>query len=235
MDYYSLLFLGCIVGIQHALEADHLAAVAALTARRSSRRALILRGSVWGLGHTFTLLTVCGMLLLLGTTITPYVEASLELAVGLMIVVLGVNVLYTLWRRRPHFHVHQHDSQGRHIHVHTHFDELVPHSESCHLHSHRNLGLRGALFVGMVHGVAGSAGLLVLAAAAGSVAQALGYIVAFGAGSIAGMAALSFVASYPLKFVESYADWIGKAAFAGIGCAAIYVGGHLMIESWASL
>ena len=70
MEYYTLLLLGGLVGMQHALEADHLAAVAAMTTGRTSRKALVLRGSVWGLGHTITLLSICGLLLVFGDHLT---------------------------------------------------------------------------------------------------------------------------------------------------------------------
>lgn len=235
MEYWSLLFFGCLIGMQHALEADHLAAIAALSAKRSSRRALVLRGGIWGIGHTFTLLLICGLLLLLGEAVPPRVEAGLELIVGIMIVILGANVLYTLWKRRPHIHVHEHKDGRNHVHVHSHADELVAHTESQHRHEHRHLGLRRALLVGMVHGAAGSAGLLVLAAAAESVGEAAGYVLSFGAGSIIGMAALSFVASYPLRVLERSANWLNAAAYIAIAGVAIVVGGGLIEESWRLL
>ncbi|MDH3350371.1 MAG: sulfite exporter TauE/SafE family protein [Gammaproteobacteria bacterium] len=234
MEFYPLLLLGGLIGMQHAFEADHLAAVAALSESRSSRRALILRGSIWGLGHTITLLTICGALLLLGETIKPHTEAMLEFAVGVMIILLGINVLYKVWRRRPHFHIHEHDAGEQHMHVHLHEGNL-PHSESRHSHEHYNLGLRRALLVGVVHGAAGSAGLLILAAAANSVPQAIGYVLAFGAGSILGMAALTFVVSYPLRWMERCANWVNTTTFVGIGCAAIFVGGTLLSQSWSVL
>ncbi|MDH3532806.1 MAG: high frequency lysogenization protein HflD, partial [Gammaproteobacteria bacterium] len=192
MEFYTLLLLGGLIGMQHALEADHLAAVAALSDKRSSRRALVLRGSVWGLGHTITLLTICGALLLLEETISPRAEAMLEFAVGAMIMFLGGSVLYKVWRRRPHFHIHQHRDGEQHLHVHTHDHAVEPHQQDAHEHWHHNLGLGRALIVGMMHGAAGSAGLLILAAAANSIPEAAGYVVAFGTGSIIGMAALSF-------------------------------------------
>ena len=60
MEYYTLLLLGGLVGMQHVLDADHLAAMATMSTGQSSRRAVLLRGSIWGLGHTITLLTICG-------------------------------------------------------------------------------------------------------------------------------------------------------------------------------
>ena len=235
MEFYTLLLLGGLIGMQHALEADHLAAVAALSDKRSSRRALVLRGSAWGLGHTITLLTICGALLLLEETISPHTEAMLEFAVGVMIIFLGGNVLYKVWRRRPHFHIHQHRGGEQHLHIHTHDHEVEPHSADAHEHWHHNLGLGRALIVGMMHGAAGSAGLLILAAAANSIPEAAGYVVAFGTGSIVGMAALSFIVSFPLRWMERCANWVNTAAFVSIGCAAIIVGGNLLGHSWSLL
>jgi cytochrome c biogenesis protein CcdA len=232
MEYYTLLSFGCLVGMQHALEADHLAAVAAMSTGRASRRALVLRGGFWGLGHTATLLTICGILLIFGETVSPRTEAMLELVVGGMLVLLGARVLRSLWLKRPHFHVHEHDSGVRHLHAHTHLDDGA-HSQNAHHHEHSELGLMRALAVGMVHGAAGSAGLLVLAAAADSMLNAVGYVLAFGLGSILGMAALSFVASFPLQRLQRSAVWFNTAAIAGIGGAAVLIGGRLLSESWA--
>jgi len=232
MELLTLLLFGCLIGMQHALEADHLAAVAALSEKRSSRRALALRGGVWGLGHTITLLTICGVLLLLGESISARTEAFLELAVGAMIILLGGNLLYKVWRKRPHFHVHHHRDGASHIHVHMHVGEDGAHNESSHEHRHHDLGLGRALLVGMMHGAAGSAGLLVLAAAADSITQAGAYVVAFGAGSIIGMATLSFVVSFPLRRLERCANWVNTATFVSIGCAAIIIGGNLIGQSW---
>ena len=235
MEYYSLLLLGLMVGIQHALEADHLAAVAALGSGRTSSRTLVLRGSFWGLGHTATLLLICGLLLILGETISSRLEALFELAVGLMVMLLGARVFARLWRERPHFHVHQHENGVRHIHAHSHPTAGVAHSESAHHHEHRDLGLVRALAVGMMHGAAGSAGLLVLAAAASSAIDAVGYVLAFGVGSILGMAALSFVASYPLGFLEQSAPWVNAVTGTSIGCAAMVIGSRLVTASWGAL
>lgn len=232
MEYYTLLLFGCLVGMQHALEADHLTAVAAMSTGRVSRRSLVLRGGFWGLGHTLTLLAICGVLLVVGETISSRTEAVLEAFVGVMLIALGASVLRSLRKKRPHVHVHEHDTGVRHLHWHAHSGN-APHAQSTHRHEHADLGLARALTVGMVHGAAGSAGLLVLAAAADSVLNALGYVLAFGAGSIIGMAALSFVASFPLRLVERSAGWFNTAAVTCIGCVAVVIGGRLLVESWA--
>jgi ABC-type nickel/cobalt efflux system permease component RcnA len=235
MEYYTLLFFGCLVGMQHALEADHLAAVTAMAAGRTSRRALVLRGSFWGLGHTVTLLTICGVLLIFGGSISPRTEAGLEFAVAVMLVLLGASVLRRLWRQRPHFHIHQHSSGVRHIHAHSHSHNVTPHSLSAHHHEHHDLGLGRAVVIGMVHGAAGSAGLLVLAAAADSLVNAVAYVVAFAVGTILGMAALSFVASYPLGLLERCSGWFNTTTTALIGSAALIIGSRLLLENWGTV
>ncbi len=230
-----LLFFGCLVGMQHALEADHLAAVTAMAAGRTSRRALVLRGSFWGLGHTVTLLSICGVLLIFGGSISPRTEAGLEFAVAVMLVLLGASVLRRLWRQRPHFHIHQHSSGVRHIHAHSHSHNVTPHSLSAHHHEHHDLGLGRAVVIGMVHGAAGSAGLLVLAAAADSLVNAVAYVVAFAVGTILGMAALSFVASYPLGLLERCSGWFNTTTTALIGSAALIIGSRLLLENWGTV
>ncbi len=235
MEYYTLLLFGCLVGMQHALEADHLAAVTAMSTGRTSRRALVLRGSFWGLGHTVTLLSICGVLLIFGGNISTRAEAMLEIAVAIMILLLGASVLRRLWRQRPHFHVHQHPDGVRHLHAHSHTHDSTSHSQATHDHQHHDVGLGRAVVVGMMHGAAGSAGLLVLAAAADSLMNAITYLLAFAVGTILGMAALSFVASYPLALLERSAGWFNAAASALIGCATLIIGGRLLLESWGTL
>jgi len=235
MEYYTLLLLGCLVGMQHALEADHLAAVAAMTTGRTSRKALVLRGSVWGLGHTITLLSICGLLLVFGEAISPRTEGLLELLVGLMLVLLGANVLRTLRTQRVHFHVHEHQGGVRHVHAHSHAQDDREHLRGEHRHGHRELGLGRALAVGMVHGAAGSAGLLVLAAAADSLLNAIGFVITFGLGSIMGMAALSFVAAYPLRLLERCASWFNTAVTVAIGSIAVIIGTRLFAQSLGAL
>lgn len=90
-----------------------------------------------------------------------------------------------------------------------------------------------ALTVGLVHGAAGSGALLVLlVAVANSVGTALAYVASFGLGSIVGMAALSFVASFPLKAAARGARWLHAATMTAIGLFAIAIGAETAIESW---
>jgi len=232
MDLLAFLPIGFFVGMGHALEADHLAAVATMMQRQDGRRSLVLRGAVWGVGHTLSLFVICTAVVLLGLTVSGTVEATLELSVGIMILALGAQVLWRLRRERVHVHVHEHDGV-RHLHAHSHAGDPRPHKGSRHRHIHRVFQThRKALFIGILHG----AGLLVLmVASTRSGFEALGYFLVFGIGSILGMAALSAVWSYPLIAIQRGAVWLRNMTTAAIGAGAIWVGGHLAIESLTAL
>ena len=196
---FSFLGLGLLLGIRHALEADHLAAVVALSTRTSSRFDAMWRGVSWGIGHSTSLLLVGGVCLAFGAALSPAHAQWLERGVGVMLILLGLQVLARIRRDRLHVHVHRHDDGVVHLHAHRHQQEEA--RDAAHRHPHRSAANVRALIVGSVHGMAGSAALVVLAsAAAGSFWRGLAYIAAFGLGSVISMAALSIAISLPLTF-----------------------------------
>jgi len=182
--------------MRHALEADHLAAVASMSAGRRDRLSTVLRGAQWGVGHTASLLVVG--LLTLGLGLALPSGPWLERAVGVMLALLGCNVLMRMRRERVHVHVHRHGQGIVHLHAHRHAPD-DRHAVD-HAHAHRpRLDLK-AMGVGMVHGLAGSAALLlVIASTMSSAWLGVAYILVFGFGSIVGMAALSAVIAVPLE------------------------------------
>lgn len=225
------LALGFAVGLAHALDADHVAAVAAMMNRGDGRRGIIARGAAWGLGHTLALFAICSTVLLLGLTISSRTGAALELAVGVMIVLLGLRVLWRLWHERIHIHAHEHDGH-RHVHAHSHKDEVQAHATSPHDHRHSVRDLFPTLGVGLVHGAAGSAGLLVLTlASAESAWQAMAAFALFGLGSLIGMTFLTAAASYPLSLIHRGALWMRASLAVAVGSLAVIVGGGLVLES----
>ncbi len=229
------LSLGFAVGLAHALDADHVAAVAAMMGRDDDRRGIVARGAAWGLGHTIALFLICSVVLLLGLTISGTLEAALELTVGIMIVGLGLRVLWKLHRERIHIHAHQHDG-SRHIHAHSHAGDPDRHDASPHAHRHRARALLPTIGVGLVHGAAGSAGLLVLiVATAESTAQAMGAFAIFGLGSLIGMTLLTAAASYPLGYIHRGAAWMRTSLALAIGALALLVGGSVVADSLHSL
>src|SRR5881275_2554976 len=122
MTAFSMLLLGFLLGLKHATEADHLAAVATLATRQSTVAQTVRQGVAWGIGHTLTLLLIGATVLFFGKAIPPNVSEWLELAVGVMLVILGIDVLRRLLHNRVHFHVHAHDGGVQHVHAHRHAD-----------------------------------------------------------------------------------------------------------------
>lgn len=223
----SLIALGFLAGMGHALEPDHLAAVGAMATGRKSRRSLVLRGAAWGLGHTLTLLAICSAVILLGMVLTGQTAALLESAVGFMLILLGADVLWRMRKARVHFHLHEHFDGERHFHAHSHLGEQAPHDASRHEHSHPHRFPLKALAVGLVHGAAGSAGLLTLTVASvGDPMLAVVYVLLFGIGSIAGMSALSFIASWPLGYAERFAKRLHRALNVSLALFAFGLGVH---------
>jgi hypothetical protein len=220
---FGILGLGFLLGMQHALEADHIAAVSSIAARRTHVADIVKHGLTWGLGHTLTLFVFAGAAILLGHAIPEQFARPLETAVGVMLVGLGAHVLWRLWRDRVHFHRHGHGDGTVHIHAHSHAGETVSHARAAHSHGH---GFRWrTLLVGLMHGMAGSAALLVLVVSqASSAAVGLGYVALFGIGSMVGMGALSTVIAVPLAASARWLTWANSSLQGAVGAVTIAIG-----------
>lgn len=219
----GILGLGFLLGMQHALEADHIAAVSSIAARRTHAGDIIKHGLTWGLGHTLTLFMFAGAAILLGHAIPEHLSRPLETAVGIMLVGLGSHVLWRLWRDRVHFHRHRHGDGTEHLHAHSHARESVSHQRSAHTHEH---GFRWrSLLVGLMHGMAGSAALLVLAVSqVAAPIYGLLYLLLFGIGSMLGMAALSAVIAVPLVVSARWLTWANRGLQGAVGVITITIG-----------
>ena len=217
----SLLFIGFLIGMRHALEADHVAAIASLATRNSNVKYTLWQGTVWGMGHTLTLFVFGSIVLIADGVIPEQFAAFLEFTVGLMLIGLGIDVLWRLYKKRVHFHIHQHDSV-RHFHAHSHSGE-DNHAKSKHHHEHRFP--KRALYIGLMHGMAGSAALIVLTLqTVQSTAMGMLYILLFGFGSIIGMAALSVMIAIPLRYSSSKLTWLYNSLHAIVGVSTILLG-----------
>lgn len=225
----TVLLLGFLIGMQHAMEADHLAAVASLATRSRSITHTVRQGAAWGLGHTFTLLLFGCVILVLGAAVPEGIAQALEFVVACMLILLGADVLRRLLRDRVHFHGHRH-GDTLHLHAHSHA-KGIEHALDAHDHTHaRALPLR-ALLVGMMHGMAGSAALIVLALQTiATPLQGFLYILLFGAGSIVGMAALSAVISLPLSYSARTLTWAHNGLQLLIGTVTIGLGGLIAYQ-----
>lgn len=220
---FAILGLGFLLGMQHALEVDHIAAVSTIAARRSGVADIVKHGLTWGLGHTLTLFLFAGIALVIGHSIPEQIAQPLEGAVGFMLVALGGHLLWRLWRDRVHVHVHQHGDGIRHLHLHSHADRLSHDAPGAHRHEH---GFRWrTLLVGLMHGMAGSAALLVLAVSqAPSPAQGLLYVALFGLGSMVGMGALSAVIAVPVVISARSLTTANRLLQGAVGVLTIAIG-----------
>jgi len=204
----SLTMLGFFLGMRHATDPDHVIAVSTIVTRQPTIRASLLIGSLWGVGHTLTIVAVGGAIVVFTIVIPPRVGLSMEMAVALMLIVLGMWNLTGILEHirgfplssgggtgplRAHWHDH-----GDYVHSH-----LMSRGSEPHVHHDdrtsvawldRRLGGLGIyqilrpLIVGLVHGLAGSAAVaLLVLALIKNPWWAMAYLVLFGIGTIAGM------------------------------------------------
>lgn len=245
----STLVIGFLLGLRHATEADHLAAVATLATRHGTLPEALRQGLAWGVGHTLTLLLIGSFVLVLEQALPPHFEQMLELAVCLMLIVLGADVLRRTFVERPHFHAHRHaPGEPAHLHEHSHRQPLAgdgsvsfaamqfrplaarPHEALPHIHRHPPMVPLRALLVGMMHGMAGSAALIALSlGAAESLAAGLLYILLFGVGAMLGMAVLSTLIAVPLRLSAGSMLRLHRLLTIAIGLLSIGLGAFTAI------
>ncbi len=194
--YFTVLGLGFILGLRHALDPDHLVAISTIAGEHRSLKKASLVGTFWGLGHTASLLLAGVAVIILKLQISETASLWTEFAVAVMLVLLGARALKRALRGwKFHFHTHTHD-RHRHFHLHRHHAGEENSEEHHHPHLLR-IGFR-PFFIGMVHGVAGSAALMLLILATiPSAIVALLYIGVFGLGSVLSMLLMSSLMSLP--------------------------------------
>ncbi|MDH3695226.1 MAG: sulfite exporter TauE/SafE family protein [Gammaproteobacteria bacterium] len=220
----TLLFIGFLFGVRHALEADHLAAVATISSQSKSLTEGLRHGVAWGVGHSFTLLVICGFVFSIEKSIPQNISSVLELAVGFALLWLAFDVFRRLHRQQVHVHPHRHADGTTHIHLHSH------HELPSHDHSHQRFPAR-ALLLGLIHGMAGSAALvLIVLQSTISFWWGIVYIVLFGVGSILGMAILSVVIALPLVWSNKRSTKLIKTIQVCAGIVSAVLGAHLIYQ-----
>jgi ABC-type nickel/cobalt efflux system permease component RcnA len=198
LSTFAILGVGLLFGLKHATEVDHVVAVSTIVSEHRSVWRSALVGGLWGLGHTASLLVIGGIVLTLRIAIPEYVSQWLEFAVALMIIILGVNALWRVLKRRSDLHVHEHSHDGlKHVHVHFHEEETRHVPEKPHTHAISSIGVK-PLLVGTMHGLAGSGALtLLILTQIKSSLVGFSYLLIFGVGSIAGMLLMSGLIGLP--------------------------------------
>ena len=197
----SLAVLALVLGIRHAADSDHVVAVTALAARHRRVGPAALLGLFWGLGHPLTLCVAGGLILAFNLTVPERVGLSLELVVGIALIVVGALNL-----------------AGRGGFV------SAEGAES------RQQGAR-AFVVGLVHGLAGSAVLALLVLASVRDPWLGGaYLLVFGSGTILGMVLITVTVASPVALLAHRYDWNGATLRLATGALSVAMGAYVMVE-----
>lgn len=229
----SILALGFFLGMRHATDPDHVIAVATIVTRQRSLGRAAIIGAFWGLGHTITIFVVGAGMILFNVVIPARVGLSMELSVGIMLIILGIANIAGFLRSVPevteaesadalHSRTHSH---GDYVHTHHHGHGTAAHS---HAVGHtpvafmdKRLGRSSAyqhlrpLIVGLVHGLAGSAAVaLLVLTTIRNPHWAVAYLLIFGVGTIAGMMVITMSLASTLKFVGRSQAVASKLAMA---------------------
>jgi len=235
VNLLSIIALGFFLGMRHATDADHVIAVTTIVTRQRSIWKAAAIGGFWGVGHTLTIFGVGAAIILFDLVIPTRVGLSMELSVGLMLIILGVMNVFSFRKAVPEAVLEAHaGSAAVHTHVHSHGDYVHSHahSHSPESHSHsaehtpvawmdRYFGetrlyqpLR-PLLIGIVHGLAGSAAvaLLVLTTIRDS-RWAVVYLLVFGVGTIAGMMLITMSLASTFHFVGRSLNFSRRLAIA---------------------
>jgi len=240
LSFFSIIAIGFFLGMRHATDPDHVIAVSTIVSRQRSMKHAALIGVLWGLGHTITILIVGAAIILFGLAIPPRVGLTMELSVGLMLILLGilnlsgaVRWVTERWTRRAaHSRAHVHgDYIHSHSHGHTH--EIHGHAEDATPvgwmdRAFGQIGLYQVLrplAVGIVHGLAGSAAvaLLVLTTIRTPVAAVV-YLLVFGIGTIAGMMLITAVIAMPFTFSQTRFTRLNRSLGMASGLISLYFG-----------
>ncbi|OGK21462.1 hypothetical protein A3C23_05000 [Candidatus Roizmanbacteria bacterium RIFCSPHIGHO2_02_FULL_37_13b] len=213
----ALLGFGLILGFKHALDADHVVAVSTIVSKTKSLKKSSIFGALWGAGHTTTLFLSGLIILILKITIPAKLAYFFEGCVGVVLVFMGLDVLRNLRKNNMHNHLHIHENV-KHSHEHNHID----------LHHHH----KRSFLIGMLHGLAGSAALMLLVlTTVKSTFQGLLFILIFGIGSMAGMFITSAIIGLPFVLTSRF-ERINEAVKLLAGTISIILGITIVFEIW---
>jgi sulfite exporter TauE/SafE len=219
------LALGFLLGVRHSLDGDHLVAVSTIVGREGSIWRSSAVGVVWGVGHTTSLFLAAVAVVFFRLSISPRAALSIELGVGLMLILLGLDLLRRLSRGDLQLHSHLHHHHGsEHVHLHVHGTSFLPPT-----HSHHHVGKR-IFLVGLVHGLAGSAALMLFVLTTiSSPWIALLYVVVFGMGTIGGMLVMSALIGLPFALASRFVPRMLGAIQLATGVGSVVFG---MFYTW---
>ena len=215
----TVVVVGALLGLRHAFEPDHLAAVSTLATRPGARPWSAARlGLIWGLGHTATVGVVVGLIMGLGIRVPERLWPAAELLVAALLMLLGSLVIWRYARGRWHMHLHAHPAAVPHLHLHSHT------ADAGHGHPH-TVDARRSLGFGVAHGLAGSGAIAALVVAAVPEGSArLLYFAAFGSGTMIGMLSVSLTLSVLVRLAGQRGARWATAIHVGAAVASVVAG-----------
>ncbi len=241
----AILTIGFLLGMRHATDPDHVIAVSTIVSRERSILKAALIGILWGCGHTLTIVAVGACVILFGLVIPTRVGLTMEFSVGLMLILLGVLNLTGAMRwltqkfspshpkvTGEHAHIHQHQTES-HFHWHSHNAASEHHGESLApplrlRATFARLGLFHTLrplFVGIVHGLAGSAAVaLLVLTTIRDPKWAVLYLLVFGIGTVAGMMLITAAIALPLSIAGYRFAWLNRGLIITSGLVSLAFG-----------
>jgi len=222
----AVLAIGGLLGLRHAFEPDHLAAVSTLATRPGGRRlwSAARLGLIWGLGHTVTVGAVALLVIALRVQLPAGLWPAAELLVAALLILLGSLVIWRYVRGRWHIHGHSHPAAGSapHLHLHSH-----AHAAD-HAHSHSTVDARRSLGFGIAHGLAGSGAIAaLLVAAVPDTISRIVYFAAFSAGTIVGMLGVSLTLSVLVRLAADRGARWATILHVGAAVGSVVAGGVL--------
>ena len=227
----AALVLGILLGSKHSLDPDHVVAVSTIVSEYKNPLRSFWVGISWGLGHTTTLLIIGIVIIALRLTIPERMALLFEFAVGVMLVGLGIQVIYSFRKKKVHQHAHGHEEEAHHhFHSHSKSPEHVPEHHNTHGIGKPFLR-RKSYVIGLVHGLAGSAALafLVLASIESPIAG-LVYILLFGLGSVLSMGIMTVIIGLPFVMSAGRLPNLNRTIQFAVGSLSILFGGFLMYQ-----
>lgn len=227
----AALVLGILLGSKHSLDPDHVVAVSTIVSEYKNPLRSFWVGISWGLGHTTTLLIIGIVIIALRLTIPERMALLFEFAVGVMLVGLGIQVIYSFRKKKVHQHAHGHEEEAHHhFHSHSKSPEHVPEHHNTHGIGKPFLR-RKSYVIGLVHGLAGSAALtlLVLASIESPIAG-LAYILLFGLGSVLSMGIMTVIIGLPFVISAGRLPNLNRTIQFAVGSLSILFGGFLMYQ-----
>jgi high-affinity nickel-transport protein len=235
ITFLSIIAVGFFLGMRHATDPDHVIAVTTIVSGQRNLLKAAFTGIFWGVGHTLTIFVVGAAIILFGVVIPARIGLSMELSVGLMLIILGAMNIAAFLRTARAISPAPEELEAVHSHAHTHSGYIHnhPHTHAPDAHAHRHqppltsldrlfgrIGLYQQLrplVVGIVHGLAGSAAVaLLILTTIRNPRWALVYLIVFGVGTVAGMMLITMSIASAFRFFgnrhANFSQWLGLAS-----------------------